>query len=210
MKITKYHHSCLVVEDQGKVVLVDPGNYSYDSNSLEISKLKQLDAIVITHEHMDHMYTPWIKEILEKFPNTPIYTTSSAKKLLEQEGIQNVYTEGNEYISFQPVPHEKIWFGQPVENIMATLFGKFATVGDSLTVDTSPEILALPITAPWGHATWAVEIALKLKPKVIIPIHDWQWKDEVRKGMYQRLKEFFAEHNIDFKVVEAGETIEIK
>lgn len=209
MKISKHLHSCLLIDEQGKTILVDPGNYSYDAKALDINRLQNLDAIVITHEHMDHMYIPWIKEILEKFPNTPIYTTGSAKALLEKEGIQNVNTEGNEYITLESVPHEKIWVGAPAQNVLATLFGKFATPGDSHTFTTHVDILALPIAAPWGSTTRAVELALDLKPKVIIPIHDWHWRDEVREGFYQRLIEYFAQNGIDFKGVETGEVVEV-
>lgn len=209
MKISKHIHSCMVVEDQGKTILVDPGNYSYDEKALDVNKLEQLDAIVITHEHPDHMYIPWIKEILQKFPNTPTYTTASAKLILEQEGIPDVNTQGNEFISLEPVPHEKIWMGPACQNVLATLFGKFATPGDSHTFTTSAEVLALPVQAPWGSTTRAVELALELKPKVIIPIHDWHWRDEARKAFYQRLKEYFAQYTIDFKAVETGDVVEV-
>jgi len=209
MKISKHVHSCLLVEEKGKIVLVDPGNYSYDAKALDIPSLSSLDAIAITHEHMDHIYLPFLKEILAKFPNTPIYTNESVKKLLEKENIENAMTEGNEYITLHSVPHEKIWFGTPVENSMITLFKKFATVGDSLSFTESPDILALPVTAPWGSTTAAVEVALQVKPKVIFPIHDFMWKDDVRMGIYQRLKDFFGQHGIDFKAVETGEVVEI-
>lgn len=209
MKISKHLHSCLLVEDEGRTILVDPGNYSYEAKALDINQLNRLDAIVITHEHQDHMYIPWIKEILQKFPNTPIFTTESAKKLLEQEGIKNVNTKGNDFISLEPVPHERIWMGPACENVLATLFEKFVTPGDSHTFQTSIEVLALPVQAPWGSTTRAVELALELKPKVIVPIHDWHWKDEVRKGIYQRLKEYFAQYGIDFKPVETAEVIEV-
>ncbi len=209
MKISKHVHSCLLVEDQGKVVLIDPGNYSYNENALDINSLNQLDAIVITHEHPDHMYLPWIKEILQKFPHTPLYTTESAKNILISEGIHNVYTEGNEFISLKPVPHEKIWFGAAPQNVLATLFGTFATPGDSHTFTITVDTLALPIQAPWGNTTRAVELALQLKPKVIIPIHDWHWRDEARKAFYQRFKEYFATQGIDFKTVETGDIVEV-
>lgn len=209
MKITKYLHSCLLVEDQKKVVLIDPGNYSYDAKVLDIHVLQQLDAIVITHEHMDHMHIPWIQEILQKFPDTTLYTTASAKNILEQNGITNVHTRGNDFITLEPVPHEKIWFGPPSENVLATLFDTLATPGDSHTFTTNATVLALPVTAPWGSTTAAVALAEKLHPRVIIPIHDWHWKDEARRGFYQRLHEYFSQKGIDFKTVETGETIAV-
>lgn len=208
MKISKHVHSCLLVENERKIILLDPGNYTLQSNALDLSKVDHLDAIGITHEHMDHLDIPFLKQILEKFPNTPIYSNESVKTLLAKENIL-VNTTGSDFLSMSPIPHEKIWMGNPVENVMITLFNRFATVGDSLTFEKSPEILALPVTAPWGSTQWAVEKALQVKPKVIIPIHDFMWKDEIRKGMYQRLHDFFATKGIDFKTVETGEVVEV-
>ena len=208
MKISKYNHSCLLVEDQGKTILVDPGNYTYDTKALDINALKNLDAIAITHEHMDHMHIPLIQALLQKFPKVEVFGTNSIKNILAKENIV-VNAEGNNFIKMNPVPHEKIFMGPVPENVMVTLFDKFASPGDSLTFDASPEILALPVQAPWGSTTWATETALKVKPKVIIPIHDWHWKDEVRKGIYGWLEAYFKQQNIVFLKPETGQVFEV-
>ena len=210
MKISKHIHSCLLVEDQGKVVLIDPGNYSYDAKALDINQLNQLDAIVITHGHMDHMYIPWIKEILQKFPNIPIYTNPSARKLLQQEGINNVYTEGNEFITMKPLSHEKVFDKQTVvENCSIRLFNTFTSVGDSFGFTDETDSIAFPVAAPWGSLTQAMNVASTIKTKVMIPIHDYHWKDEFRKEFYKRCHEFLVQFGIDFKVVETGEVVEV-
>lgn len=208
MKISKHVHSCLLVQEAGKVILIDPGNYTAQEHALNIDTINQLDAIVITHEHPDHMDIPTIKTLIAKFPDVKIFSNLSVKDILGDEKIE-VLTSGNEYVQMSPVPHEKIWFGSPVPNIMATLFGRFTTPGDSHSFKIQTEILALPVQAPWGSTTRAVELAIELKPKVIIPIHDWHWRDEARKGMYQRLKEYFAQNGIDFKAVETGDVVEV-
>lgn len=194
------------MEENGKVALFDPGMYSIDT--LPIDKLTNLDYLLITHEHLDHLDVPFIKTLLIKFPNLKIITNNSVKNILAKENIFS-FTEEDENVSLTPVPHEKIWMGNPAENIMITFLNKLSHPGDSLTFSQSADILALPIQAPWGSTQWAVETALKIKPKVIIPIHDFQWKDEVRIGMYQRLKEYFATVGIDFRPVELGELITI-
>src|SRR5690348_12351515 len=35
VQITKYNHSCLVVEENEKTILLDPGNYSYETHVLD-------------------------------------------------------------------------------------------------------------------------------------------------------------------------------
>ena len=51
--------------------------------------------------------------------------------------------------------------------------------------------------------------ALRLKPKAIIPIHDWHWKDEVRKEIYRRLNTFFSRKGITFYQMETGQPQQI-
>ena len=51
MRITKFGHSCIRLEHDGKVVVVDPGMFT-DPEAVDGA-----DAVVITHEHPDH-YLP--------------------------------------------------------------------------------------------------------------------------------------------------------
>lgn len=208
MKITKYLHSCLLVEDQGKSILTDPGSYTHNDKALDINTLQKLDFIAITHEHQDHMHIPFIKELLFKFPNVKIITNDSVAKILEKENIPS-QIENNEFIKSMKVPHEKIFMGPVPANILLTLFGKVTHPGDSLSFNKTSKILALPITAPWGSTTWAVEKALELKPEIIIPIHDWHWKDTARKMFYDVLENYFGQFNIKFEKLETGTTIEV-
>jgi L-ascorbate metabolism protein UlaG (beta-lactamase superfamily) len=208
MKISKHLHSCLLVEAQEKTILLDPGNYTYDNHALNIQSLEKLDYIAITHAHPDHIYIPFLKELIAKFPDVQIFSNTSVQDILGKENIQ-VNTQGNDSIQIEEVPHEKIWMGNPGQNVMITLFNKLSHPGDSLSFSHSAEILALPIQAPWGSTTWAVEKALAIKPKVIIPIHDYHWKDEVRKGMYERLEQYFGNFGIIFKKPETGEIMEV-
>lgn len=207
MNIRKFNHSCLLVEENETAILIDPGNYS--ESVLDLNNISKLDYVLITHEHLDHCFVPLIKSVIAKFPQVQIITNNSVKELLAKENILAT-TEENEDIQITPVPHEKIWgVITPLENIMFTLLHKLSHPGDSLTFIQSAEILALPISGPWASTTWAVETALKVKPKVIIPIHDWHWKDEVRKSMHKRLAEYFHSQGIDFRPIEVGDTIEI-
>lgn len=208
MKISKHLHSCLLVEEQGKTFLFDPGIFTYQEKALDITQLTKLDYLLITHDHPDHLYMPYVLELLAKFPNVKIITNNAIVEVLAKQNIPSTY-EGDTIVSVTNVPHESLWDKEPPENVMITIFNKLASPGDSHHFENSADILALPIQAPWGSTTEAVNLALKLQPKVIIPVHDWMWKDDFRKTIYQRLKEFFQTKNIDFKAVETGEQIEV-
>lgn len=48
-RITRYTHSCVRIEGDGAVLVIDPGIWS------EPSALRGADAVLITHEHSDHI-----------------------------------------------------------------------------------------------------------------------------------------------------------
>jgi len=211
MNVTKYLHSCLLIQEQEKTILLDPGNYTYQEKIFPLDSLKNLDAIGITHEHQDHMDISFIKELVSKFPNVPIFSNLSVKAILAKENI-DVQTTGNEILSLQDLPHEKLLsiFPPLAPNFGITVFNMLLHVGDSLKFKQVPKVLALPVQAPWGSLVASAEKALAAKPLYIIPIHDYHWKDEARKQFYQWLVGFYKPQGITFFPVETGETIEIE
>lgn len=208
MKITKYVHSCLLVEEAGKVILIDPGNYTFEEKALDIDKLEKLDFILITHEHQDHVYLPFLKIILERFPNAEIITNSAVAQILEKENIK-CGIAGNEFLRLYSAPHELVLGKKSFDNTVFEIFGKLTHPGDSLQFNKTCEILALPIQAPWGSMVASVEKAALLKPKIVIPIHDWHWKDSARARMYDAAKNYLAGHGIELRSLEPGEKLVI-
>jgi len=208
MKVSKHLHSCLLIEEENKTILIDPGIFTYQEKALDLGKIEKLDYLLFTHEHPDHMYLPFVREIVAKFPEVKIITNKSIVEILQKENIK-ASSEGDAIIKLESVPHEKLWDKEPPENFSITIFGKLTSPGDALHFEKTAEILALPVAAPWESVTEAVSKALACKPKIIIPVHDWMWRDEFRKGMYQRLKEFFETKGIDFKTPETGDVMEV-
>ncbi len=208
MRISKRVHSCLLIEEQGKAVLIDPGNYTAQENALDLGKLEKLNFLLITHEHQDHMEIPLIKEIAQKFPDVEIISNFSVAEILSKEGLQ-VSTQGNAFIEVQDAPHEKLLGGTAPQNVLFRIFGKLIHPGDSLSFGSTTEILALPIQAPWGSMVQAVEKAAQLKPRIVIPIHDWHWRDEARKRLYQMAGSYLKEKGIELRGLEIGEKLDM-
>src|SRR5579859_7130668 len=147
MKITKYLHSCLMVEDQDKTILIDPGIFTYEAGILDFHSLSKLDSILITHEHADHVHLPFLLEIIDKFPHATIVSNESVVKLLSQHHI-TATTKPPEGIIIEEVPHESVWDNKPPQNILFHIFNTLTDSGDSLHFLKTQAILALPITAP--------------------------------------------------------------
>jgi L-ascorbate metabolism protein UlaG (beta-lactamase superfamily) len=208
MKISKHVHSCLLVEEQNKTILIDPGNYTAQDKALDLPTLGKLDFLLITHEHADHMDIPLIKEIVRKFPDIEIKSNSSVAEILAQEGLR-VSTQGNEFIEIENAPHEKLLGGSAPVNVLFRIFGKLTHPGDSLCFDGATEVLALPIQAPWGSTVATVEKAALLKQQIVIPIHDWHWKDEARKRLYSMATAYLQNHGVELHGLETGAALEV-
>lgn len=212
MKITKYLHSCLLVEDQGKTILMDPGVYTVQDKALSADQISSLDYLLITHEHFDHMDIGFIKGLIAKFPQVKVISNESIKTILAKENI-TIQTTADDVVKIDTdAPHERIWGmtkEQMCQNIRITVFNRLTHPGDSLSFESTAEILALPVQAPWGSLTQAADVGAKLKPKFIIPIHDWHWKDDVRKQFYERLEQYFGGRGIKFVSLETGVPVEL-
>jgi L-ascorbate metabolism protein UlaG (beta-lactamase superfamily) len=196
MKITKYVHSCLLVESNDKTAIFDPGSMSYDS--FDLDSLNSLNDIFITHSHGDHFHLPFVKELVEKFPDVRITAPEDVVETLKENSIK-ASSDASEGVTFFESPHEvtEPLFPTPSEAGIHYL-DSLSHPGDSHSFTETKQILALPITAPWGATIKGVNLAIKLKPKYVIPIHDWHWSEDARHGMYDGIEKAFANEDITF------------
>jgi len=209
MKITKYLHSCLLLEQEGTYILVDPGEYTYASALLPVESLKQLDYIVITHSHADHFSMPFVLELVAKFPSVKIISTSEVATILLEKSIP-VSTKSDDLVIVSLLPHERLFDKNIPENIQVNIAGILSHPGDSFRSIKTNKVFALPMQGPWGSLVQAMNLAITLKPQYIIPIHDWHWKDEFKKDMYLRCAGFLAHYGITFFALEDGKEITIQ
>lgn len=216
MIIKKYFHSCLLVEENGKRLLFDPGYYSFIENKIKPADIGPVDLIIYTHNHQDHIYLNALKELL-KLKSAQIITTQEISDLLLKEGIESRTVKAQESFLVEgfniktfTAQHGSIPGALP-ENIGFLVNGKLLHPGDSLEVEniSGCEVLALPITAPWLRYVDSIEFAKKFKPKTVIPIHDAIVKDFVLEGAYKTYNTFLEPDNIKFNPLGLDERLEI-
>jgi len=207
-KITKFVHSCLLVETPDRVALFDPGAMSVES--IDIDKISRLDDIFITHAHADHQDVDFIKKLVAKFPKVRITTTPEVVEQLAGDGIK-ASAEPPQGVAFFDSPHEDVrpLFPQP-QQIGIHYLDSLTDPGDSHSFHETKAILALPVTAPWGTNIKALNLALELKPKHILPIHDWHWSDAAREQTYGMFEKTLGEQGITFHKLKTGEPVEIE
>ncbi len=177
MKIKKLGHCCFVVEVNGKRVMTDPGSYTLE----EQAKEKDIDLILITHEHADHLHVESLKEILNNNPNAKIITNSGVGKILGEARVKHEILEDKHSGEFAGVfleahgdKHAEIFeeFGQ-VQNTGYFIGKRLFYPGDAFYNPNKPvEILALPVAGPWSRVRDSMKYVLDVRPKVCFPVHD--------------------------------------
>lgn len=207
MKITKIGHCCLVIEEAGIKILTDPGAWTTIQNSE-----KDINLVLITHEHPDHLHVDSVKEVLRNNPKAQIITNSAVGKILESEGIQFAKIEHGESTNLDGIliegfgsKHAQIYqdYGQ-VLNTGYFVAGRLFYPGDALyDPQRTVEVLALPVSGPWMKASDAITYALKINPQVCFPVHDGYLK--IKAFLYNLFGKFLGDK---FKPLEDGETFE--
>ena len=212
MKITKFGHCCLLIEEGGLRILTDPGNLSSEQDSA-----RDIDIILITHEHADHFHIPSLKKVLENNPKAKVITNISVSGLIEEQDIPVDFLtmKDGQKVDFGKIileaiegKHEEIYkdFGQ-VQNTCFFINNKLFYPGDSFKEPNKPvEILALPVAGPWCKIADATNYALKVNPKIAFPVHDGALK--VKGGNHKVPEAFLAQNGIKFVIIEEGKSAE--
>lgn len=172
LKITKFGHSCVLIEDGQTKILFDPGMFS------EIPDL-EVDAIIITHKHQDHIDLEKHRRLFKE--NTRVITNSEvSSELLKSEinseiledggtiaiGGVKISAHGNEHA----VIHPDI---QAIQNTGYMINDSIFHPGDSLYKPlVAVSMLLLPVIAPWSKINETLDYIDKVGAKVNFPIHD--------------------------------------
>lgn len=210
MKVTKFEHSCLLVEMPepiNRTALFDPGAMS--ESALSVAKLTYLDDIIITHLHADHLSLTLLQQLLAKFPRVRITATSETVQQLQQNGIAAT-DQQSDGITFFIAPHENVLplFVQP-QQIGVHYLGRLSHPGDSHSFAETTSILALPLAGPWAATVTGVNLALRLKPQYVLPVHDWHLSEQAREQTYAMLVNTFKEAGITFVPMRTGQPVVI-
>jgi L-ascorbate metabolism protein UlaG (beta-lactamase superfamily) len=209
MIITKIGHCCLLVEVAGKRILTDPGKFTTSQNSL-----RDLDIILITHEHGDHLHTDSLVEIIRHNPTAVVITNSSVGEILKSLGIEYSVQEGESATEIAGVSiaaydgrHEEIFKDDGiVQNtgyfIAETLFYP----GDAYTKPGKPvPILALPVAGPWCKSKDAIGYAKAVNPKLTFPVHDGLLNQAGSATIHNIFARNLASLGIEFIPLKEGE-----
>lgn len=206
MKITKLGHCCLVIEENGVRIMTDPGAWTTVQN-----EVKNIDIILITHEHADHLHMESVKTVLQNNPKAVLITNSAVGKILAAENIQHEILEHGgsnvvKNIALEGHGEKHAYIYEDVGQVQNTGFmiaNRLFYPGDALfNPGQSVEILALPVAGPWIKISEAVDYAKAIKPRVAFPVHDEMINTTMFTGHHAVPKTFLPKAGIDFQVFE--------
>lgn len=181
MRLTHYGHACVVIEDpDGSTgrILIDPGNLSDD-----ITGVGPIDAVLVTHEHPDHLDDRKLADLrsadkdlaLYGNPGLPTVLRGAERDrmtVLESDGTSSAVIAGWQ-VDTHTTTHATIYSALPdITNNAYLVGGRLWHPGDALDMPPSPvDVLLVPIGAPWLKLSEAIEYVRAVEPRVAIPIH---------------------------------------
>jgi L-ascorbate metabolism protein UlaG (beta-lactamase superfamily) len=215
MQLTHFGHSCLLASfpDNGTdtTVLFDPGVFSHGFEGIT-----GLSAILITHQHPDHVDTSRLPALIDGNPDAALYADpQTAEQLGGPWRAVNVGDElsvGGLRVRGVGGVHAVIHPEIPLINNISYLIGdgghaaRLMHPGDALFIPQEPvDVLALPAAAPWMKIAEAVEYLRAVNPQRAIPIHQGIVNPVAYNLYYQRYTEMGS---ADFQVLEAENATE--
>jgi L-ascorbate metabolism protein UlaG (beta-lactamase superfamily) len=209
MKVKKFPQSHLVLEKDGKKLVIDPGYITFEKG-FKVSDFQGADVYLISHQHADHLGPETIKEVVGDKPilgNFDVVNKLKEVGVSQAKEIKNMEEAEIEGFKIKAVdlPHfKKEGFEMP-HNTGFLIDGIFFHPGDG---DKAPGITSENAAVPIAGASITYETALGfiegIGAKTVIPIHyDWYKADA------QEFKKMASSFGVDVRPLSHGEETEI-
>lgn len=178
MHIAHFGQSCVLIETAAARLLVDPGVYSTG-----FDELTGLDAILVSHQHPDHLDLDRIPALLAANPAAQLLVDAGSAAQLSSAGISHQVVVPGQRLELAGAivdvvggDHGVIHPDIPVVPNNGYLIdadsGTVLHPGDSFTApDRRVDVLLLPTAAPWLKVSEAVDYLRAVAPRLAVPIH---------------------------------------
>jgi L-ascorbate metabolism protein UlaG (beta-lactamase superfamily) len=213
MRLTKFGHSCLLVEEAQARMLLDPGTLSGGFESLE-----GLTAVLFTHQHADHLDPERLGGLLDRNPRVRVLSDEgSAKAVAEAGGEVEVVHDGDQLeiggvgVGVVGRDHAVIHPDIPVvPNVGYLLGGRLFHPGDAFTLPGQPiEVLAVPAGAPWLKVSEPIDYLRQVQPKVAVPVHEQVLSTVGISIAYRQLEQLGARGSTTLRVMDDGKPVQL-
>lgn len=212
MRITHLGHAAVLVETEDARILIDPGNFSDSWHSLT-----DLDAVLVTHQHPDHMDPESLPTLLGANPSAAVLVEPSILELIDAGKLPSLGDNvrrlppgdqaaiGDVLVTAMGGQHAIIHHDIPrIGNVgyvlrsegQPTLFHP----GDALdTVPDGIDVLAVPAYGPWAAIKETIDFVRAVGALEGFPIHDELLSDRGRTVAFNRLNEMTATRVVNLR-----------
>jgi L-ascorbate metabolism protein UlaG (beta-lactamase superfamily) len=213
MRLTKLGHACVRLEKDGTALVIDPGVWSGAD-----AALSGASAVLITHEHADHLDSDAVRAALSGDAGLELWTNGSvAGQFADFGGRVHAVSHGDTFtaagfdIHVYGRDHAQIHRDVPIiANTGFAVDGEVFHPGDSLTIpeDRVPTLL-LPVVAPWLKTSEWIDYARAVAPQRAYAIHD-ALLNANGLGLTQRMLLLAAEPTgAPYTRLEPGQSVEL-
>jgi L-ascorbate metabolism protein UlaG (beta-lactamase superfamily) len=212
MRLTKLEHAALVLENDGRTLIIDPGSFT-----TPITEAFDVVAVVITHEHGDHWTPEQLKRILDHSPHAVIYGPPGVAAAARDFDVTVVNADDR----VQAGPFELRFFGgrhavihssiPVVDNVGVIVNETLVYPGDSFAkpdLDPVP-LLAVPSSAPWLKASEFIDYVLEVKPQHAFATHEMVNSVFGKQMADGRIAWAAAQNGGDFIALQPGDSYDI-
>jgi L-ascorbate metabolism protein UlaG (beta-lactamase superfamily) len=217
MRLTKYTHSCVRLDDADASLVIDPGSYSGEAELRQA--LDGVDAVLVTHEHPDHLDVASMTQLLAERPSMRVWAPAPVAELLTEARDQVVvvgpgdsFVAGGLPVTTHGGQHALIHRSIPVVPNVAYVVGEpgrdaVLHPGDSLlAVPQAVQTLLLPLHAPWSSVGEVLDHLIAARAPQVHQIHDGLLNERGRtlvEGHVSRVSEEYGSH---YRPLQIGQT----
>lgn len=175
MELIKYGHACVVLCEGDRRLVIDPGAFT------DPSALDGASAVLITHEHFDHLEPERLRAAMDADPALEVWSNRSVAGQLEGLGGRvhvvghgdavtvagfDVHVHGELHAVIHPdIPR--------IPNVGFLVDGQVFHPGDALTVPEEPVgTLLLPVHAPWSKVSEVIDYVRAVGADQAFAVHD--------------------------------------
>ncbi len=212
MRLTKFEHAALLLEQSGKKLFVDPGSFT-----TPITDAANTVAVVITHEHPDHWTPDQLRRILEASPDAVVFGPEGVVRAASDFAVTRVdpgdsVEVGPYSLRFFGGRHAVIHSSIPViDNVGVLVNDTLYYPGDSWAVPEEVEVdtLAVPAGAPWMKIAEAMDYVLEVKPKRAFGTHEMVLSVAGKSMAADRLGWATAQGGGEFFNLQPGDSLDL-
>lgn len=213
MKLTKFAHSCVRLDDGDRALVFDPGVFSDAAAALDGA-----DAVLITHEHPDHLDADALRAAAGRNPGLRIWAPAGVTRSLADLGEQVSAVGPDEQFDAAGFP-VRTFGGQHalihplipmVANVAYLVADEVYHPGDSFVVPSDPVGTALiPLHAPWSKTAEVIDFAVSVRAPRAFQIHDALLTDTGRGMVEGHVGRLAAQHGSSLRHLDVEQSVDL-